>query len=208
MNDDRVGFLDHHKLGVFFDLISYGAGFLCLLLLAAAIAVASMVLLELVEERISLAQRITGYIFWLVIIIHLLLIFNGFPAFESIWSIVSHFIYAFKIKDFPASNNYSPSSIASVICFVVSNYLWFNFFQEHHVDFIQIVGFFFLQVWLAPIILLGSIILAEVTMPIHLTEIDSNRKHTLIDSLSIQNVLSMLTTIKSFFQVLYSNKKD
>ena len=207
MNDDRIGFPEYHKLGVFFDVVSYGAGFLCLLLLAAAIAVASMVLLELVEERISLAQRITGYIFWLVIIIHLLLIFSGFPAFETIWSIVSHFIYAFKIKEFPVSNNYSLSSIALGICFVVSNYHWFNFFQEHHVDFLQIVGFFFLQVWLVPIIALGSIILSEVTMPIHLSEMDPNREN-IIDSLSIKNFFPSFTkTINSFFQVLY-NKKD
>ena len=204
MNDDRVGFLDHHNLGLFFDVVSFGAGIVCLLLLAASIAVASMVLLELIEERISSAYRITGYIFLLVIIIHLLLLLNGFPVFESIWGVVSHVVYALKVKEFPASNSFSLPSIASVVCFIVSNYLWFNFFQEHHVDFLKIVGFFFLQVWLAPIIVIGSIILAEVTIPVHMTELASNREN-ILDSIS-RNFFSLLPKIKSAFQVVYSKR--
>ena len=201
-DDDRVGFLDHHNLGLFFDVVSFGAGILCLLLLAASVAVTSMVLLELVEERISSAYRITWYIFWLVIIIHFLLLFNGFPVFETICGVVSHLVYALKVKEFPASNNFSLLSIASVLCFIISNYLWFNFFQEHHVDFLKIVGFFFLEVWLAPIIVIGSTILAEVTIPVHDTELAPNREN-IIDSIR-QNVISLL---QSTFQVVY-NKKD
>ena len=69
-------------------------------------------------------------------------------------------------------------------------------------DFLKIVGFFFLEVWLAPIIVIGSTILAEVTIPVHFTELAPNREN-IIDSIR-QNVISLL---QSTFQVVY-NKKD
>ena len=153
------------KLGLIFDVISFSAGIIVAMLLAAAVSVALLVLLELVEERISLAQRVTKYAICVVFVNYILLIVGGFPIMESSWSILSHVVYSVTLSYFPSLKAFSIGPIISAILCIVTNLLWFHYLRDSSADFIQIIGFFFIQVWLVPLILMGSVILASMNIP-------------------------------------------
>ncbi|KAI5819490.1 transmembrane adaptor Erv26 [Pyronema omphalodes] len=115
-----------------FPLIGYlgvivGFGFLTL-----AIASGLYYLSELVEEHTVLSKKLLIFLIQSIIVIHfLLLIFDGFPLWLTLFSAASHAVYLANVtKSFPEVRLSDPIFLLACTLVVANHYFWFKHFSH------------------------------------------------------------------------------
>jgi hypothetical protein len=137
---------------------------------------------ELVEEYTVLASRLLSRLIYAVIFIQILLaVFDRFPFFLSLLSIISHLVYASNLRRFPIVKLSDPLFLLSCILVILNHWLWFRHFstpptQGYSYDsgfgagidvpsFTEIASYFGLCVWLVPFSLFVSLSAGENVLP-------------------------------------------
>eukprot|EP01080_Neovahlkampfia_damariscottae_P007526 gene7526-11850_t len=131
-----------------FNIITYVSLYIGLAFCALCLATGLYYLAELAEEYTVFTRKILRYILWIVVTLHvLLLVFDSFPLFTTLFGIFSHFVYFQFLKNFPNVNMNSIPFIGSIICFMASHFFWYQHFIDYHTpdyDFYQLLGGFFI----------------------------------------------------------------
>ncbi|KAJ9221530.1 hypothetical protein DTO271D3_766 [Paecilomyces variotii] len=157
--------------------------------LTLAIASGLYYLSELVEEHTVLTRRLLSRLIYSIIIIQSLLwLFDGFPFFLSLLSIISHLVYASNLRRFPIVKLSDPLFILSCALVGLNHWLWFRhfskpivppargpgswrqpYYQQHVVEdmptFTEIASYFGLCVWLVPFALFVSLSAGDNVLP-------------------------------------------
>lgn len=149
---------------------------------------------ELVEEHTVLARRIlTRLIYGIIGTQLLLIIFDRFPFFLSLFGIISHLVYASNLRRFPIVKLSDPLFIISCVLVGLNHWLWFRHFSkplvpttrsrsgsstgsnwrqpypQYNVEdaptFTEVASFFGLCVWLVPFALFVSLSAGDNVLP-------------------------------------------
>jgi len=146
-------------MGFLFNVSAFIAGWLALLVLAISMAAALYLACDIAEEYASITKR------WLhrgticIIVVYIILFFDGLPMKNVCIGIGAHISYLTLLRNFPFVE---PISVTAIWCVFVSigNHLsWFYFFVaeyrlhslgNNNITGIQIIGFLFVFVWIIP----------------------------------------------------------
>ncbi|ODQ63943.1 DUF396-domain-containing protein [Nadsonia fulvescens var. elongata DSM 6958] len=157
--------------------LGIGAGFLALTL---AIACGLYYLSELVEEYSVLTKKILARAILSIILVHVLLVvFDGFPFWISVYSIACQLVYIANMKRFPLITFSDPKFLLAIAATVLNHYLWFSFFSsltsrrsfgfnQPNVSappFTQIASFFGICIWAVPFALFISLSAGDMILP-------------------------------------------
>lgn len=153
-------------MGVAFWIFGYVAGFVTLLLLALSISSGLYLLAELAEEFPTMSGKITKYLLVVVLVLHVILLIDGLPLFETTVSIVGHLIYASTLRNFPFIDLISLSSIGSALAFICCNGMWLLHFTREVTEPFEVIGFFVICVWSMPCALFVSLTLGDNMLPV------------------------------------------
>ncbi|KAJ6092906.1 hypothetical protein N7486_008195 [Penicillium sp. IBT 16267x] len=155
--------------------------------LTLAIASGLYYLSELVEEHTVLTRKLLNRLIYSIIVIQVLLVvFDRFPIWLSLLSILSHLVYASNLRRFPIVKLSDPLFILSCILVLLNHWLWFRHFskppspsrradnnlrQPYQVNyddmpsFSEVASYFGLCVWLVPFALFVSLSAGENVLP-------------------------------------------
>ncbi|KAJ5672412.1 hypothetical protein N7507_001539 [Penicillium longicatenatum] len=155
--------------------------------LTLAIASGLYYLSELVEEHTVLARKLLNRLIYSIIVIQVLLvIFDRFPIWLSLLSVLSHLVYASNLRRFPIVKLSDPLFILSCILVLLNHWLWFRHFSmppspsrradnnwrqpyqmnyEEMPSFSEVASYFGLCVWLVPFALFVSLSAGENVLP-------------------------------------------
>lgn len=165
-------------------LLSYVGILSAFVFLTMAIASVLYYLSEQVEEYTVFTKRLLTRLIYAIMVVHLLLIFDGFPFKLTMFSIAAHFVYLQNLNKFPFINLTSGTFITSCIMVVINHWLWFNHFSDSslppasilrdrphyagktHPPFSQVASFFGLCVWLIPFALFISLSAGDNVLPL------------------------------------------
>lgn len=153
-------------MGIAFWIFGYVAGFITLLLLALSISSGLYLLAELAEEFPTMSGKITKYLLVVVLVLHVVLLIDGLPVFESSASILGHLIYGSTLRNFPFIDLISISSIGSALAFICCNGMWLLHFTKQVNEPFEVIGFFVICVWSIPCALFVSLTLGDNTLPV------------------------------------------
>jgi hypothetical protein len=167
--------------GTMFWLLSGLLGFASLIVLAISISSLLYQLAELAEEYPTIAGIvIKKYILPIVFAIHILLWIDGLPFFACLIGLICHACYYWMLKTYPLIKLTSPSTIASLIAFIVCHYTWLQYFDEigmnqrqnipnapgmGRVGILHMIGFFLLMVWIVPVGIFVTITVNDNVLP-------------------------------------------
>ncbi|KAL9650545.1 hypothetical protein ABK040_004763 [Willaertia magna] len=160
---------------VFISTISLYIGILFLIL---CVATGLYYLSEIAEENTILTKKVITYTIYFVIILHLILwLFDELYFRYILIGIISHIIYYQLLKTFPFVKIKSLSFIFSVITFFISHLGWYFYFTDYRTpiyDFFELLGFFFICVWIVPLSLFVSLSIGDIQLPGGLTNMDGD----------------------------------
>ncbi|GBB99673.1 hypothetical protein RclHR1_00360022 [Rhizophagus clarus] len=132
-------------------LLSYAAAILAFLFLTLSLACGLYYLAELVEEYTVLTKKIIKKITLMVVVIHVLLwLFDSFPFWRILFSIMCHGAYTMNLETFPFINLTSLTFITSCVLVLADHFLWFQYFTSRYFAFVDVAAFFGICVWLIP----------------------------------------------------------
>ena len=151
--------------GGLFWLLGYVFGYVALLVVALALSSALYLVAEYAEEFPTFAGKVVKYCLAVVLVLHLVLWFDGMPWFESLVGIGCNVCYASMFSTFPFVEILSARSIASALAFLLAHYVWFSYFLENGADIMHVVGFFVVMVWLVPGGLFVSLSINDNVLP-------------------------------------------
>ncbi|EXX52912.1 uncharacterized protein OCT59_001877 [Rhizophagus irregularis] len=87
----------------------------------------------------------------MVVVIHVLLwLFDSFPFWRILFSIMCHGVYTMNLETFPFINLTSLPFIASCVLVIADHFLWFQYFTSRYFVFVDVAAFFGICVWLIP----------------------------------------------------------
>jgi len=148
-----------------FNVVGSIAGYLALLVVAFSISSGLYFVAELAEEYPTRAGRVLKWSLGVVMFLHVLLWLDGLPLYESFMGILCHCAYCSMLQAYPFVELVSVQSVLSALAFLVSHYVWFQYFLDNISDAFHIVGFFLVFVWLVPCGLFVSLSISENTLP-------------------------------------------
>ncbi|TPX43957.1 hypothetical protein SeMB42_g04502 [Synchytrium endobioticum] len=146
-------------------LLVYVAGALFASFLVLSLASGLYLLAEWVEEYTVLAKKVLRWTSHAVIIVHILLFFDGLPFLRLAFSLACQVWYLQLLPAFPIIEFADPMFIG--LCgLVVSNHCWwfFYFTQKYH-PFPQTATFFGICVWLVPFLYFISVSANDYALP-------------------------------------------
>lgn len=157
----------HEEGKMFFTVLTYASGYLVLIFLAVCMACGLYYMAELAEEYSRLTKKILKYSIFGVLAIHvLLMLFDGFPIFTTMFGIALHGVYYQFLKDFPFVNFSSPMFIGACVGLLINHWLWIAFFREElQYQVTAIMAFFVPCVWLVPFGFFVSVSLGDTVLP-------------------------------------------
>lgn len=152
--------------------------------LTLAIASGLYFISEQVEEHTVTTKKILTRLIYSIIAIHiLLLIFDGFPWKQTIFSISANVVYLKNLDRFPFIQLSSGSFVTACICVVLNHWFWFRWFTNvdvppyaildknpyyngpTHPPFAQVSSFLGICVWLIPFALFISLSASDNVLP-------------------------------------------
>lgn len=141
-----------------------------MLFLALSVAIGLYYVAELAEEYPSLAGKCIKYATGVVLGLHLILMLDGLPWYNSLVGLLCHCVYASLLREFPFINTLSLEALLSVVAFLVSHVVWFQYFTDGmyggiRYDFLTVLGFFFVMLWMIPIGLFISMSINDNVLP-------------------------------------------
>jgi hypothetical protein len=152
-------------MGFLFKLFSYVSGYIAILLLALSIASGLYLLSELTEEFPSFTGKVLRYAYGVIMIVFVILWWDGLPMFECCIEVVALICYLSMLMSFPFVQFMSFPTISSMIAFLVTNLTWVQYFLAHDYDALSIIGFFVVIVWTIPIGLFVSLSANDNVLP-------------------------------------------
>jgi hypothetical protein len=142
------------------------AGFL-LIVLECIVSVVALVLVfiafvyyfsNFIEEKMKKCKVIIKYLTYLVLAISLLLPLSGFPWYIFAVVFVTHVLWLrIQNSGFPFISLDNPVLFISFICTIFSHFLFMLHYLSEDAPFFRVVSYFFLFVWLIPILILSSL---------------------------------------------------
>lgn len=185
-------------MGFIFNIFTKTSGFLAIIALALAISSGLYILAELCEEFPSIAGKCIRICLYVVIGIHILLLFDGVPFYSILGGIACQACYALMMRKFPFIEFVSIPTFLSLIACVCSHVIWFRYFMDlqashdHYyygsstglpdLDMLQIVGFFLIMVWLIPCGLFVSLTISDNSLPIssNISPLDGDKTNVMM----------------------------
>jgi hypothetical protein len=104
----------------------------------------------------------------------LLLIFDGFPFFRTLFSITTLGWCSLMLSTFPVIQLSSPVFLISCVLVVSNHFSWFYYFSVHPYTFTQVCTLFGICVWGVPFIYILSLSANEYTLPAFDASISTN----------------------------------
>ena len=155
-------------MGIAFWLLGYLSGFLTLVILALSISSGLYLLAELAEEFPTMSGKITKYLLATTLVLHVILLIDGLPMFESGLSILAHLVYGSMLRNFPFIDLVSISTIGSALGFIGCNIMWLLYFTRERTahEPLQVIGFSVLCVWSMPVALFVTLTLNDNALPV------------------------------------------
>ncbi|KAI9137508.1 transmembrane adaptor Erv26-domain-containing protein [Paraphysoderma sedebokerense] len=154
---------------MFLQLLTYigaAAGF-CFITLSLACGL--YYLAELVEEYSVYTRKVIRNMTIAVIAFHVFLLFDSFPFWNILFSIICHLVYSVHLATFPVIEVKSLGFLASGVLLITNHILWFRYFSSmaytKQYTFPQIASFFGLCVWLVPFSYFISLSANEMVLP-------------------------------------------
>ncbi|KAI9364382.1 transmembrane adaptor Erv26-domain-containing protein [Zopfochytrium polystomum] len=150
--------------------------FLWLLVIVGALLLAVFLLLslasglyylsELVEEYSVMTKRVIKWTSIVVAACHLpLLVFDQLSIIRLAFSLVCQAVYAQLLPKFPNIQLFDPAFLGSCALVVANHFVWFFYFLDHPIRFIEIAAFFGLIIWLIPFMYFISLSANDYTLP-------------------------------------------
>ena len=150
------------------------ASYFAVVSLALSVAIGLYYVAELAEEYTTLSGKIIKYATMMVMSLHVLMMLDGLPMYNTMVGLVCHACYYSLLKSFPFINTLSLEALLSIVAFIVSHVVWFQYFtgtvytygssiMRH--DFVSVLGFFFVMLWMVPIGLFVSISVNDNVLP-------------------------------------------
>ncbi|VVT54175.1 uncharacterized protein SAPINGB_P003944 [Magnusiomyces paraingens] len=171
-------------MAVVLTLLSYVGIASAFVALTLAIASGLYILSEQVEEHTVTTKRLLTRLIHAIIAIHiLLLLFDHFPLWTTLFSIASNFVYLRNLTRFPFITLTSGTFLLSCVCVVSNHYLWFRYFTDPaippyaifktnphfggqtHPPFAQVASFLGICVWMIPFALFISLSANDNVLP-------------------------------------------
>ncbi|KAI9138685.1 transmembrane adaptor Erv26-domain-containing protein [Paraphysoderma sedebokerense] len=163
---------------MFLQLLTYigaAAGF-CFITLSLACGL--YYLAELVEEYSVYTRKVIRNMTIAVIAFHVFLLFDSFPFWNILFSIICHLVYSVHLATFPVIEVKSLGFLASGVLLITNHILWFRYFSSmaytKQYTFPQIASFFGLCVWLVPFSYFISLSANEMVLPSNNSTWDSS----------------------------------
>ncbi|KAK9455039.1 transmembrane adaptor Erv26 [Dipodascopsis uninucleata] len=169
---------------MFLALLSYVGILVGFIFLTLAIAAGLYYLSELVEEHSRFTKRFLEKLIYTIIGIHVvLLIFDHFPFWLTLFSIGTQVVYLQNLKQFPFIQLSSSVFIASCVLVLLNHYFWFQHFSRPSIppparrsspmyepqsvfpSFSEVSSFFGICVWLVPFALFVSLSAGDNVLP-------------------------------------------
>ncbi|CAO3630961.1 unnamed protein product [Cunninghamella blakesleeana] len=134
----------------FLHIVAYGATALAFGFAILSLACGLYYLAELVEEYTVYTKKVIKTMTIVVVVIHILLLFDGLPTLQLLFSIFCHGVYSLNLRTFPFIQLTSFPFISSCVLVFIDHFVWFNYFTKYYRPFMDIVSFFGICVWLIP----------------------------------------------------------
>jgi hypothetical protein len=159
--------------------LGYVVGFIMLTL---SIASGLYYLSELVEEHTVVAKRLlTRLIYFIMGLMILLWIVDGFPFWQTLLGIGSHAVYLGNMRRFPFVRMSDPLFLASCVLVLLNHWAWMRYFsyvqqtaynrmssyyeRPNVPSFVEVASYFGLCVWVVPFVLFISLSAGENVLP-------------------------------------------
>lgn len=151
-------------------LFCFVSSYIAIVCLALSVAIGLYYVAELAEEYTTLSGKIIKYSALVVMGLHLVLMLDGLPLYNSFVGLACHACYYSLLKNFPFVNTLSLEALLSIVAFIVSHFVWFQYFTDYSYgmmrhDFLTVLGFFFVMLWMVPIGLFVSISVNDNILP-------------------------------------------
>ncbi|KAK9470513.1 transmembrane adaptor Erv26 [Dipodascopsis tothii] len=166
------------------SILSYVGIAVGFVFLTLAIAAGLYYLSELVEEHSTYTKNLLEKLIYAISVVHvLLLVFDRFPFWLTVFSLVSQGVYYQNLRQFPFIQLSSSTFIASCVLVLLNHYFWFQHFSKPSVPppamrssplyvppssyatFSEISSFFGICVWLIPFALFVSLSAGDNVLP-------------------------------------------
>jgi len=163
-------------MGLIFKFIASLASFIALGILALSLSAGLYFACDIAEEYASVTKRWLSIGTISIIVIHLLLLFGGFPYMNVGIGIAAHLSYLPLLKTFPYVEPVSVALIFAVMVSAANHMNWFHFFVDQftardsildrdELTAIRVVGCIFVFVWLIPMGFFVSLSSADDCLP-------------------------------------------
>ncbi|PVG03484.1 DUF396-domain-containing protein [Serendipita vermifera] len=112
-------------------LLSYLTGIIGFIFIVLCLASGLLWIAEQIEEHSRLAKVVGERMLWGVVVLHIVLFFDGLPPWHLLFSIFCHLVYSRNITTkWPVIQLTSPAFILSCILVFIDHFLWFNHFSR------------------------------------------------------------------------------
>ena len=151
-------------------LFGFISSYIAVVCLSLSVAIGLYYVAELAEEYTTLAGKIIKYVTLFVMGLHLVLLLDGLPLYNTLVGLACHACYFSLLKGFPFVNTLSLEALLSIVAFIVSHVVWFQYYTDvpfgmMRPDFLTVLGFFFVMLWMVPIGLFVSISVNDNVLP-------------------------------------------
>ena len=176
-----------------FHFLSYFGIILGAGILLGSLTAGMYYLAELIEEYTVLTKKVLTGATFVIAGIHLLLLFESFPMYHTLFSLLTLYLLSTMLETFPNVSITSVNVIISFLAVLINHFMWFSYFTHHHYyTFREVTSFFGICVWSLPLLYFLSLSANEYTLP----SFDSNqpkKRSNLVKTL-INSMSSMFTT--------------
>lgn len=166
------------------QLISYVGMVFGFLLMVFTISAGLYYTSEFIEENTVFSKKIMVRLICTIIAAHvLLMIFDGFPFWETVFAVIANSVYLQTMRRFPMIHLTDISFILGCVCAIINHFFWASYFSNDslppysarseiygfngktHPPFREIASFLGLLVWFVPLLLFVSLTAGDNVLP-------------------------------------------
>lgn len=139
---------------------------------------------ELIEEYTVITKRILSIGTLVIACIHILLLFEGLPVYQTLFSILTLYLLSLMLANFPNVSITSPTVIIAFIAVIINHFSWFSYFTTRHFyAWKEVTSFFGICVWSLPLLYFLSLSANEYSLPTFDHGKDGKKRSNLLKSL-------------------------
>eukprot|EP01083_Nonionella_stella_P094834 266186_1 len=152
--------------GWLFSVLSWCSTYIFMSFCVICVATGIYFFSELAEEYTVMTRRIITAMIVCIITVHVLLwAMDEFNFMDIAVGIAAHVFYYRLIRKFPEFQFISIDFLLSVALLGASHWMWWKFFASKWITKMQIMGFFWICVWLVPLALVISLSANDYSIP-------------------------------------------